>query len=227
MFIAISFNAATAKAASLIQTAQTETTIDISWSQERSSVYEVLNYSIGWGEDMSSAKAMAEAGQVVVPNTASTYQMTGLKPGTKYYTYVVANCNYKKTESKKVNGKWQTITTKEPRKDVRELGGKIIGSTLNVNWEKIKGINKFNVYVATSKGGSFKKVKTVNGKKTSANIKKIGKQKVKGNKTYYVYVEGVKKVNGATYTTGLLYITPISKSGASSPIYYNTSEWNH
>ena len=116
--------------------------------------------------------------------------------------------------------------TQPAKKDARELAGKVSGGKLNVKWEKVKGINKYNIYVASSKGGQFKKVKTVKGNKTSVSIKKIGGKKVKGNKTYYVYVEGVKKVNGETYNTGLLYITPISKRGAGSVIYYTAGQWN-
>ena len=109
--------------------------------------------------------------------------------------------------------------TQPAKKDVRELGGKIKGSTLTVNWEKVKGIKKYNVYVATSYGGNFKKVKTVSGNKTSASVKKVGGKKIKGGKTYYVYVEGIKKVGANTYTTGLLYITPVSKRGTGSVVY--------
>ena len=65
----------------------------------------------------------------------------------------------------------------------------------------------------------------MNGNKTSAKITKVGKKKISSKKTYYVYVEGIKKVGGETYTTGLLYITPISRKGASSPIYYTS--WNN
>jgi hypothetical protein len=109
--------------------------------------------------------------------------------------------------------------TQPAKKDARELGGKIKKGVLNVNWEKVKGITKYNVYVATERGGDFKKVKTVSAKKKSVNIKKVGGKKIKKNRTYYVYVEGVKKVGDNTYTTGLLYITPISKKGTKEVIY--------
>ena len=91
----------------------------------------------------------------------------------------------------------------------RELGASVSGGKLKVNWEKVKGINQYNVYVATKRGGAFKKVKTLGANKKSYTVKKVGKKKIKGNKTYYVYVEGVKIVNGNRYTTGLNYITQV------------------
>ena len=187
--------------------------VDISWNKQT-------------GVDGYKFTFMDEKGNVIESKTAS-YPSYGHKiDNKKIYKGV---CQAYST----INGVtyWGPVSktayfmTQPAKKDVRELAGKVKGNKLTVSWEKVKGIDKYNVYVATSKGGAFKKVKTVKGNKTSATISKIGNKKIKGNKTYYVYVEGVKKINGETYTTGLLYITPISKRGASSVIYHTSDKW--
>ena len=68
---------------------------------------------------------------------------------------------------------------------------KLSNGKLTVSWEKVNGISGYNVYVTDKKYGKFKKVKkNLKAKTTKAVIKKVGKKKVKKNKTYYVYVEG-------------------------------------
>ena len=104
----------------------------------------------------------------------------------------------------------------------RELDAKVSGGKIKIGWEKVDGLDGYNVYVATSRGGSFKKVKSVGRNKKSVNIKKVRGKKIKNNKTYYVYVEGYKNVNGNRYTTGLNYITQV-KRNSTSVIY--VSSW--
>ena len=99
---------------------------------------------------------------------------------------------------------------------------KLSGGKLTVGWEKVQGLSGYNVYVTDKKYGKFTKVKKgLKASATKAVIKKVGKKKIKNNKTYYVYVEGYKKVKGKTYTTGLNYITYTGRGSStrSSVIY--------
>lgn len=108
--------------------------------------------------------------------------------------------------------------------DRRELDLKMTGNKLKVSWAKVNGIDKYNVYVATKRGGAFKKVKTVGKNKKSVTISKVGGKKIKARSKYYVYVEGVKIVNGRTYTTGINYITPINDKKCRDSVIY-VSSW--
>ena len=108
--------------------------------------------------------------------------------------------------------------------DRRELDLKMKGNKLKVTWAKVNGIDKYNVYVATKRGGAFKKVKTVGKNKKSVTISKVGGKKIKGKGKYYVYVEGVKIVAGRSYTTGINYITPINDKKVRDDVIY-VSSW--
>ncbi|MBE5860987.1 MAG: hypothetical protein E7301_12830 [Butyrivibrio sp.] len=101
------------------------------------------------------------------------------------------------------------------RYEYRELDAKVSGGKLNVKWDKVAGLDKYEVYVASKRGGSFKKVKTLGANKNSIKISKLGKKKIKSGKTYYVYVRGLKYVGGNVYTTGLNYITQVKKKSVS------------
>ncbi|MCD8021079.1 MAG: fibronectin type III domain-containing protein [Clostridiales bacterium] len=89
----------------------------------------------------------------------------------------------------------------QPRiKSVKATSGK-----LTIKWGKVSGATSYNIYVSTKKTSGYKKVKTVSKSKNSVTIKKFNKKKIKKNKTYYVYVQTVKKTSSGTYTSGRLY----------------------
>ncbi len=87
--IVLGFNADTAKAASDIsQSAQTEDSITINWANPVRSGYTLLGYSLGYGTDSKSAKAMADSNQVTLATDATSYTITGLTGGTSYTVYI-------------------------------------------------------------------------------------------------------------------------------------------
>ncbi|WP_026494772.1 fibronectin type III domain-containing protein [Butyrivibrio sp. WCD3002] len=95
------------------------------------------------------------------------------------------------------------------------VGAKLSGSKLSVSWKKMDGVSGYNVFVSDKAKSGYKKVKSVGANKTKVSVSKYGKKKFKGNKTYYVYVQAYKKVNGQTFTTGVNYITVLKKNRTS------------
>ncbi|MGN1418151.1 MAG: fibronectin type III domain-containing protein [Acutalibacteraceae bacterium] len=65
-----------------------------------------------------------------------------------------------------------------------------------LSWNKISGATGYEVYMATSKGGSYKKVATVKGK---TSYTKTGLSK---GKTYYFKVRAYKTVSSKNYYSG-------------------------
>ena len=57
---------------------------------------------------------------------------------------------------------------------------------IQINWDKIKGANRYVVYVSNKKDSGYKKFQTTT--KTGTVIKKCGKSKLKSGKTYYFYI---------------------------------------
>ncbi|WP_026525725.1 fibronectin type III domain-containing protein [Butyrivibrio sp. MB2005] len=105
----------------------------------------------------------------------------------------------------------------QPSKGARDavVGAKISGSKLKVSWKKMDGVSGYNVYVSDKANSGYKKVKSVKANKGSVTVSKYGKKKFKKNKTYYIYVQAYKKVNGQTFTTGVNYITVLKRNSIS------------
>jgi hypothetical protein len=308
------FNVGSAKAAyDANQIAQTQNSVTITWSTTGYSSRTITSMYLGYSEDYSTAEANAKAKQVIIPAGATSYIISGLKPGTKYNVYLY--CDYYDTgyKGKKTyytgkyfdsiyikttpgqvtglnqlrwyrfiedleigwdrqtavdgyeylfqthNGKtidsgvttgtgfsekiknyvvykaqvraYSTINGQtyygawsptayfftQPSKSSKDavVGAKISGSKLKVSWKKMDGVTGYNVFVSDKAKSGYKKVKSVKANKGSVTVSKYGKKKFKGNKTYYVYVQAYKKVNGQTFTTGVNYITVLKKNRTS------------
>lgn len=67
---------------------------------------------------------------------------------------------------------------------------------VTIKWNKIKGVSGYEVYRATRKNGTYKKVKTIKG-----NNPKFKQSKLKSSTTYYYKIRAYKKV-GKTYIYG-------------------------
>ena len=107
----------------------------------------------------------------------------------------------------KVNGKdrftkWQEVYCFAPptMKSATISSGK-----LHVKWSKVAPATGYDIYVATSRNGKYKKVKSVSKKTTSTTVSKINKKKFNKNKTYYVYVVSKKKVKKVTYKSSPIF----------------------
>ncbi|MBQ4067962.1 MAG: fibronectin type III domain-containing protein [Lachnospiraceae bacterium] len=128
-----------------------------------------------------------------------------------YSTYVDAkNIAYTKWHKAKVRayvningvkkyGAWSSFAYIAHQPDV--ISAKQVGSKkqVKVKWDTISGSTNYTVYMSTKKNSGYKKVGTT--KKTTLTVSKIGKTKLKKNKTYYVYVVANKKVGKTTYSS--------------------------
>jgi len=77
------------------------------------------------------------------------------------------------------------------------IKAKKAGNTIRTSWKKVRGANSYTVYLSTEKNGDYKKITTV--KSLKATLKKYGKKKISGKKTYYVLVTANKKAGKKTF----------------------------
>ena len=91
---------------------------------------------------------------------------------------------------------------------------KVVGGKLQITWNKVQSMTKYNVYVSTKEKSGYKKVASV--KKNSATIAKLGKKKFSASKTYYVYIVGNMKVGKTTYNSGRHYTNTVKNGSIST-----------
>lgn len=104
------------------------------------------------------------------------------------------------SKNEKMYGSWSSWKYVSPQPDVTKIKNNKSKKGIQISWDKIKGANRYVVYVSTKKDSGYKKFQTTT--KTGTVIKKCGKNKLKSGKNYYFYVEPQKKV-GNKYVSGL------------------------
>lgn len=102
------------------------------------------------------------------------------------------------SKDEKIYGVWSSWKYVSPQPDVTKK--QKVNKGIKVNWDKIKGADRYVVYVSTKKDSGYKKFQTTG--KNSTTITKYGKNKLKSGKTYYFYIAPQKKV-GNKYVSGL------------------------
>lgn len=125
------------------------------------------------------------------------------------YKYHVRTCYINPSTEKTYYGKWSNY---------RYFGNtnasvKSSKNNLKVSIKKGKGISSYTVYVSTKKNSGFKKVKTFKvGKKSTYNttIKKYGKNKLKGGKSYYIKIVPKVKIGTKDFKSDMLFLKKIS-----------------
>ena len=91
---------------------------------------------------------------------------------------------------------WSSSKLLVPQPD---LQGKRHSSSVNLNWNKVKGATSYSVYASVSKDAGFKKVATT--KSAKLVVKKVaGKKLVKGT-SYYFYVKANAKMGKRSYSS--------------------------
>ena len=137
--------------------------------------------------------------KTVTTSSAYTYIKTSaLKKHNFYKVKVRAYALNSKNE--KMYGSWSSQKYVSPQPDVTKIKNNKSKKGIQISWDKIKGANRYVVYVSTKKDSGYKKFQTTT--KTGTVIKKCGKNKLKSGKNYYFYVEPQKKV-GNKYVSGL------------------------
>ena len=91
---------------------------------------------------------------------------------------------------------------------------KVVGGKLQLTWNKVQGMTKYNVYVSTKEKSGYKKVASV--KKNTTTVAKLGKKKFSASKTYYVYIVGNMKVGKKTYNSGKHYTNTVKNGSIST-----------
>lgn len=137
--------------------------------------------------------------KTVTTSSAYTYIKTSaLKKHNFYKVRVRAYALNSKNE--KMYGGWSSWKYVSPQPDVTKAKNNKSKKGIQINWDKIKGANRYVVYVSNKKDSGYKKFQTTT--KTGTVIKKCGKSKLKSGKTYYFYIAPQKKV-GNKYVSGL------------------------
>ena len=135
--------------------------------------------------------------------TSSTYPQTYIKTSAlkKHNFYKVRVRAYAlNSKNEKMYGGWSSWKYVSPQPDVTKAKNNKSKKGIQINWDKIKGANRYVVYVSNKKDSGYKKFQTTT--KTGTVIKKCGKSKLKSGKTYYFHIAPQKKV-GNKYVSGL------------------------
>jgi hypothetical protein len=97
---------------------------------------------------------------------------------------------------KKVYGAWSDWSyISEPGQVSLQKGDGVV----QAKWTKVKGADRYVVYISTDKESGYKKC--VVTKKTSCSIRAYGKKNIKAGTKYYVYVVPQVKVDGVYKST--------------------------
>lgn len=113
-----------------------------------------------------------------------------------FYTYRVRS--YVNCASGPVYGAWSDVKTFAVVKNVKAKLKK--GNKVQLSWKKVSGASGYTIYASTKEKSGYKKVKSLNAKKTSLTISKVKGSKLKKNKTYYFrIVPKAKKAGNADF----------------------------
>ncbi|MBR4760730.1 MAG: hypothetical protein IK078_11380 [Lachnospiraceae bacterium] len=176
---------------------------DFEWDKQDACKYEWVAYQKG-----KKSKQIAKS-------TTPTYSNSGrfkVKNNKMYTAKVRAVATI---DNMTYYGDWSDEVYMFTQPMVLDKGGITIDGSgkMTVKWEKIDGVDSYEVYVSTKEKTGYKKVAKVKSSKGYATIKKLKKKKFKYNKTYYVYIVAKKKVKGKICTSGRHY-TKMYKKGS-------------
>lgn len=158
---------------------QTDTTVQLSWSAvPKAKGYVIYQY------DGSSKKY-----KKLSSTKSNSYTVKGLTPGSTYRFIIKSyrTLNKKTILSEKFALANATTLLAKPTLTVEAGKGKAV-----LSWDKVKGANKYSVFVAKSKNGKYSLLKTTTERKATVNNLKSGK-------TYYFRIRAFKQTKNAKY----------------------------
>ncbi|MFP3155166.1 CAP domain-containing protein [Lachnospiraceae bacterium ZAX-1] len=157
---------------------QTTTSITLKWSKGNSAQgYHVYR--------ASSKNGIYTKVKDIVAASTTTYKDSKLKSATAYYYQIIPYGADGKEIPKNASVIVGTSTKPETPKIALKAGSKSATAT----WNKVTGANGYELYRATSKKGTYTKVK-------AGNITKYTNKKLKAKTTYYYKVRAYKNVDG-------------------------------
>ena len=128
--------------------------------------------------------------KTITSGTTVSYINSGLTCGSTYYYKIRA---YREVNGVKYFGSYASIISRKvkPAKPTVTLS-KYSSSKIKISWKQKAGASGYVIYRATSKNGTYSKIKTITSGKT---VKYINTKRKKG-KTYYYKMRTYRTVNG-------------------------------
>lgn len=111
----------------------------------------------------------------------------------KTYFYKIQTYNYN-NGVKGYSGYGSVFSGKTVKKASISTIENLSSTKLKITWKKVSGANGYRVYRSTSKGGSYKRIKTISSGSTTSYTD----TDLKSGTTYYYKVRARNKVNGKT-----------------------------
>ena len=119
----------------------------------------------------------------------SSYTNTSLITGKTYYYKIRA---YKISNNKKIYGNFSYIVSAKPQLSTPSITLSSGSKKAYIKWKKIAGASGYEIYRATSKNGTYSKIKTI----TSSSTTSYTNSKLIRKKTYYYKIRAYKNVSG-------------------------------
>lgn len=129
----------------------------------------------------------------IATTSSTSFVKTGLKAGKTYYFRVRAYAKFSgKTYYSAYSSKKSIKATNTPAQ-VSNLKLTAGTGSIKLAWDKVPGATRYQIYMSTSKNGTYKRVKTT----SSLSYTKSG---LNSGTRYYFKVRAVSNVSGKTYT---------------------------
>ena len=171
--------------------------VDFAWDKQDACKYEWVAYHGSKEVARSEYESKRNSGSFKIDNN-------------KLYTVQVRG--FVEINGQKGYGDWSDAAYLFTQPMVTKNGVKINGKgQMTVKWDKINGVDSYEVFVSTKETKGYKRVAKVKAKKGSVTIKKFKKKAFKKNKKYFVYIMAKKKVGDNIYTSGRHYATMYKK----------------
>lgn len=161
------------------------TTMDLTWTP----VVGVSGYCIY--RSLKSGDGFEEVAKITSASTTS-WRDTGLKPGTTYY-YKIRT--YTKSGSKITYSKYSAVASGTTMENPAITSVKSKNSKqLQISWSTVNNASNYELYRATKKTGTYKKIATVAG----INRVNYTDKNVKAGKKYYYKIRSMGQVDNTT-----------------------------
>lgn len=155
---------------------------------------EVEVYKVKGGARVQTLSAMYGSSTTSETNSMKIKKNEPYKYRMRYYIVAGANKFYSGWSGYRYFFLHDTSGTKK-------VGAK--STSIVMKWSKVTGASGYTVAVATKRDGKYTKIKNLGKNKKSITITKVGKKKIKKNKTYYIKVtakvkDGAKTIKNDT-----------------------------
>ena len=183
----------TAKAAQIGQSAETTNSITITWQQDE----DAEHYYIGYGEEYSAARDMADQKKIVLPKGTGSYTISNLKPGTEYEVRITYD--YKSSYSSQMYdsaiGTFQAKTAPAKVSNVHQAKWWYFIENVDIEWDDQTAAT-FECVVTDNKGKKIAENKDLRSARFNVT-------NVKNTKVYEAKVRSkvvVTRLDGKEYT---------------------------